>query len=213
MSDIRFDALGPGDYDRAKTVLNKARHPGFVGRELFYRCATNGAACVAVLDDVDVGVALIAKEKLQALSVIVSAQGRGVGQALMARLKPRWVSAIGEKVAWFAKIGYAPYGAAKVGRNGKHAVQLMERVSSGDEATGEASIRPIESKPPEDAEPSPSFLSLLEESPIDQVKAEIAILDDLLAKAILAEKFTDALKIMEQAGSKVHAVRKALRSS
>jgi len=123
----RFDLLGPDDYDRAKKVLNAAKHPGFVGRELFYRCATTGRACIAVVEEADLGVALIAKDKLQALSVSLKAQGRGVGSALMAHLKPRWVSAIEEKVGWFERLGYRRVGASKVGANGKHATQLMER--------------------------------------------------------------------------------------
>lgn len=83
MSEIQFVDLGPGDYDRAKSVLNKARHPGFVGRELFFRCATTGKATVAVIDGVDSAVMLVAKQRIEALSVVVAAQGRGVGQALV----------------------------------------------------------------------------------------------------------------------------------
>lgn len=201
MTEIRFDTLGPGDYDRAKTVLNKARHPGFVGRELFFRCATTGSATIAVLDDVDVGVALIAKEKLQALSVIVSAQGRGVGQALMARLQPRWVQAIGEKVAWFSKIGYVPYGAAKVGQNGKHAVQLMERIAGADEQqiVEIKAVPEVTGTPAEEPEESISFRELLDCPPEERAEAELDILDGLMQKAILAEKFDSCLKIMEAA--------------
>ena len=89
MSEIEFVNLGADDYDRAKKVLNKAKHPGFVGRELFYRCATTGVCCVAVLGGVDCGVAMVAKEKLQALSIVASVQGKGVGTALMRRLFER----------------------------------------------------------------------------------------------------------------------------
>lgn len=210
MSEIRFDMLGPDDYDRAKTVLNRARHPGFVGRELFYRCATSGQVCVAVLDEQDVGVALVVKEKLQALSVVVSAQGRGVGQAIMARLKPRWVQAIGEKVGWFQKVGYAPFGAAKVGQNGKHAVQLMERVATnGNEASAPViAAATVASKPEDEEEPTPTFLSLLDETPVDQAKAELAIIDDLMAKAVRAEKFGDCLKLMNAARGRLREARR-----
>lgn len=213
MTEIRFDTLEPGDYDRAKSVLNKAKHPGFVGRELFFRCATTGTACIAVLDDVDVGVALIAKEKLQALSVIVSAQGRGVGQALMAKLRPRWVQAIGEKVAWFSKIGYAPYGAAKVGQNGKHAVQLMERITGADEQQSiEIKATPtVAGTPVDEPEPSASFRELLECPPDERAEAELDILDQLMQKAITAEKFDSCLKIMEAANKllRQHGIREA----
>lgn len=209
MTEIRFDTLGPGDYDRAKTVLNKAKHPGFVGRELFFRCATTGTVCIAVLDDIDVGVALIAKEKLQALSVIVSAQGRGVGQALMTRLQPKWVQAIGEKVAWFAKIGYAPYGAAKVGQNGKHAVQLMERTATANDEQQSIEIKAlpeVTGTPADEPEESISFRELLECPPEERAEAELDILDGLMQKAILAEKFDSCLKIMETANKLLHGL-------
>lgn len=136
---IEFVNLGPDDYDRAKSILNKARHPGFVGRELFYRCATAGVCCVAVVDGLDCGVALVAKEKLQALSIVAVGQGKGVGSALMRRLRPRWVSAIQERVSFFERLGYKPFGPPKVGQNGKHATQLMER---GEEPSAEEHSRP-----------------------------------------------------------------------
>jgi hypothetical protein len=100
---IEFVTLRPDEYDRAKKVLNAAKHPGFVGRELFYRCATTGQAVIAVLDTKDVGVALIAKGKLQALSVDVRCQGHGVGAQLVNHLQPQWVQAIAEKISWFEK--------------------------------------------------------------------------------------------------------------
>lgn len=132
MSEIRFVPLGAGEYDRAKTVLNKAKHPGFVGRELFYRCATAGQAVVAVLVDGetqgDVGVALVAKGKLQALSVVTLAQGLGVGSRLVDHCRPPWVNALMDRVPWFEKRGYKTAGAPKVGQGGKMASQLMERI-------------------------------------------------------------------------------------
>lgn len=198
MTSINFEALGPNDYDRAKSVLNKAKHPGFVGRELFFRCATGGTATLAVIDDIDAGIALIVKDKLQALSVITSMQGRGVGQALMARMQPQWVQAISEKVAWFEKIGYVPFGPAKVGQNGKHAVQLMQRAS---DANSEIEIKPAQASEiaPENVDPIPTFRDMLFVVADERADAELAILDGLLAKAVSAEKFEAALKIMGEA--------------
>jgi GNAT superfamily N-acetyltransferase len=125
---LNFETLSPDVYDRAKSVLNKAKHPGFVGRELFFRCATRGKAVVAVLDGIDVGVALISEaDKLQALSVIVKAQGKGIGAALVRHLSPKYVSALGEKTDWFARLGYQAKGSPRVGKDLQHTVQLMER--------------------------------------------------------------------------------------
>lgn len=202
MTDIRFDNLGPDDYDRAKTVLNRAKHPGFVGRELFYRCATTGVVCVAVIDGVDSGVAMIAKQKLQALSVITSAQGRGVGPALMARLKPQWVLAIGDRIGFFEKLGYKPFGAAKAGQNGKHATQLMQR---GDEAISSAEITEARvtsasaSAAAADSTANISLRPLLDASVTERAEAELDILEQLLGKCIVSERFESALKVFEAA--------------
>lgn len=202
MSDIRFESLGPADYERAKTVLNRAKHPGFVGRELYFRCATTGTCTIAVLDEQDVGVALVAKDKLQAMSVIVAAQSRGVGGALIARVQPRWVNAIGERVPWFEKRGYKCVGAPRVSQNGKHAQQLMERTDAvlpTSEIVAASASRESSTKQEESDEPTPTFLELLTEEPEERAKAELQILDGLMQKAILAERFDSCLKIMEAA--------------
>lgn len=205
MTEIRFDNLGPADYDRCKVILNKARHPGFVGRELFFRCATTGVCCVAVVDDADLGVALVAKDKLQALSVVREAQGRGVGGALMTRLQPRWVNAIGEKIAWFEKLGYKCVGAPKVGQNGKHSTQLLERDSTAASAVAEhgvvhAPTAPIPAREREAEEPAPARLSqLIGASNVDRWQAQIELLDELLAKATIDGKYDSVIKITERA--------------
>jgi len=150
MGELTFVDLGPGEYDRAKAIFNRAKHPGFIGRELFFRAATSGKAVVAVDDDGDVGVALIAKDKLLALSVVVTAQGRGVGPALMRRLQPKWVSAIDSRVGFFERLGYAPMGPPKVGQNGKHATQLMvlgDAGVPGASATPATTAERVETKP------------------------------------------------------------------
>ena len=192
MADLEFVNLGAGDYERAKTILNKARHPGFVGRELFYRCATTGVVCVATLDGIDLGVAMIAKEKLQALSIIAAGQGKGVGTALMRRLQPRWVSSIADRVSFFERCGYKPFGAPKVGQNGKHATQLIER--------GEVPSAPRPS--PKDEPPEPPFTLLVDlaaESQEGRIVAKLQLLDDLLKSAIANDKAADVLKILESA--------------
>lgn len=135
MGELTFLRLGVDDYDRAKRVLNAARHPGFVGRELYHRCATTGICCLAVRDGIDLGVALVTKDKLQALSVARVGQGGGVGSALMAEVKPRWVSSILERVAFFERLGYTKIGGPRVGANGKHATQLLERTGQPVELT------------------------------------------------------------------------------
>lgn len=105
---------------------------------------------------------------------------------------------------WFEKRGYKCVGAPKVSQNGKHATQLMERDESaaseavaGEPVTAEATRAPP--VPEEDEIESPTFLELLDEPAAERAKAELLILDGLMAKATRAEKFGDALKILDAA--------------
>lgn len=199
MSDIEFVNLGADDYDRAKKVLNKAKHPGFVGRELFYRCATSGVCCIAILEGVDCGVAMIAKEKLQALSIISSVQGKGVGSALMRRLQPKWVNAIAERVSFFEHLGYKSFGAPKVGQNGKHATQLMERGEIPAASDGAPSnVVPIRREEPETS-PATFLADLADETPETRLLAQLQLLDSMLEKAVMAENHTAVLQLTERA--------------
>lgn len=151
---LEFDHLGPGDYDRAKRVLNRAKHPGFVGRE-YYRCATRGMAVVARDGIDDLGVALVEKGKLGALSVVHAAQGNGVGTALIARTVPKWVNAIMDRVPWFERLGYKCVGSPKVGQSGKMATQLMELAGEVTAGTGQSSDRSVAAAPSVVAPPPP----------------------------------------------------------
>lgn len=165
---ISFVALGPGDYDRAKKILNRARHPAFVGRELFFRCATAGQALVATDDGADAGVLLVAKGKAQALSVVPEARGRGVASALIAKAAPKFANVNIDKAPMFHRLGYVAVGAPHVGQSGKHAVQLMELV-------GEA---PIESKAAELPAGQSTLAPRLVQEPMDAPDmSELALLE------------------------------------
>jgi len=124
--------LGPDEYDRGKKgVLDKAKHPGFIGREFMFRCATKGAVIVAVIDGRDVGIVCVDhKGVLQTLSVIPSARKLGVGSALVQHVRAiaKFAKPIGDATAFFERNGYRPVGAAAVGQHGKHITQLMQRV-------------------------------------------------------------------------------------
>ncbi len=195
--EIDIVHLGPGDYDRAKRVLNRARHPGFIGRELFYRAATIGRACVATLAGDDVGVALIVKDKLLALSVIATAQGHGVGARMMDALRPQWVQSIADRVSWFERRGYECVGAPKIGINGKHAVQLMQR--RADAPSEASSIRTaIDVPAPNDGidEIEPSFRYLDREDMDDGLLIK---LDKLYAGAVASGYIRGALDVLSKA--------------
>ena len=131
---LRFDRLTIADklyYERVKKVLDKSKHPGFLGREVVFRCAERGVVIVAALDDQDVGVVLVDhKHTLGTLSVIPGARKHGVGGALVREARPfaRFVKAIADRVGYFERLGYRPCGAPTIGAAGKMLTQLMERV-------------------------------------------------------------------------------------
>jgi hypothetical protein len=127
---LRFEQLSADQYERGKKIFDKAKHPGFVGREYMFRCATRGRAIVAILGDQDVGIVLVDhKQTLGALSVVVSARGARVGSALVTEVRPyaKFVKAISEKTAFFERLGYRAVVAAQVGQAGKQTTQLLER--------------------------------------------------------------------------------------
>lgn len=182
---IEFDTLGPGDYDRAKKILNRAKHPGFVGRELFYRCATNGIACVARVGPDDLGVALITKNKLQALSVVTAGQGKGIGTALIARTTPKWVNAIVSRVSWFERLGYRCVGAPRAPqKGGGNATQLLELVGETIVGAREPGALSVSLPPPEpeaSEEPPKPFRFPWQDIPVPAAEAAAPI-DELKAR-------------------------------
>ena len=144
---------------------------------------------------------MIAKEKLQALSIISAVQGKGVGTALMRRLQPRWVNAIAERISFFERLGYKPFGAPKVGQNGKHATQLMERgelPAENDNAPKPERVERSERSEPE-APPYTLMTDLAEESVEARALAQLQVIDDMLQKAIVNDKPDAVIKLMSEA--------------
>ena len=158
VGDLAFARLGPHDYERGKRVLDKAKHPGFVGREFFFRCATKGVAILATRAEVDVGIVLVDhKHVLQTLSVVTFARKYGVGSALVAeaRERARWVKAIEGAVQFFERNGYERVGALDVGQPGKKLTQMMRRREDWAPSGGVARVR--EAEPPRETSEVPSL--------------------------------------------------------
>lgn len=115
------------DYNPAKKLLNQGRHPAFIGRSTFDRCARDGGALFVVLDDIDVAVALINAKNSTLLALNIHPQHRshGLGRALMSYLRPNFARVIDDKVDWFASVGYLAIGEMKQGR--RRGTQIMVR--------------------------------------------------------------------------------------
>ena len=132
MPDLRTPAfsavkiLSPDDYAIFKTALNAGRHPGFVGRENFCRCAENGGALIFFGADEQVAVALMnpKKNSLIALNVQPRFRGKGFGKMCLEYLKPNWVRAIESSIPFFESMGFWRVGALKVGQTLKTAIMV-----------------------------------------------------------------------------------------
>lgn len=106
------------DYALVKRILNKARHPAFIGRESFGRWASNGGALVWFLDGEPVAASLVNTKTsvLMALSVVLEFQGQGIGQRIIEYIKPNWARVLESKTKWFERLGYVCVGTLKQGQ-------------------------------------------------------------------------------------------------
>lgn len=104
------------DYSRAKRLLNRARHPAFVGREQFSKSATNGGALIWLLDGEDVAVSLVDTRRSVLIALSVARPGEGIGSRIVEYVRPNWARVVGEKVTWFEARGYARVGQPTKGR-------------------------------------------------------------------------------------------------
>ena len=115
------------EYRRAKTLLNTARHPTFVGRGQMHRWADEGGLLFAQYHGEDVAVCVMntRNSTFVVFSVIPEHQSHGLGGALLRYLRPNFARVIDYRVAWFERNGYVSLGEPKQGR--KYATQIMVR--------------------------------------------------------------------------------------
>jgi len=109
----------PAEYRRAKVLLNRGRHPTFIGRDMVANCATNGGLLFFVIDGVDAAVALVrpSGSVLLVLNVSPSYRGGGLGDAILNYIKPNFVRSIRGATRWFTQRGYTVVGEPKQGRS------------------------------------------------------------------------------------------------
>jgi len=105
-------------YRRVKRMLDKGKHPAFIGRDMFSRCAVNGGVILARLDERDVAVAIVNPRLniLLALNVLPEFRNRSIGKMFVSFLKCNWARVIESSVPWFEGQGYVKVGSPKKGR-------------------------------------------------------------------------------------------------
>jgi len=106
------------EYSRLKTLLNRGRHPTFVGRDMVERNARNGGALVFRFGGEDVGVAVLNARLnvLLVMNVAPAHRSHGLGAAMLHYCRPTWVRAVESAAGYFRERGYVDIGAPKQGR-------------------------------------------------------------------------------------------------
>lgn len=127
-SGIEFEVIvgRESDYRRAKRIFDKAKHPTFIGPGMVAQLARNGGLLFFVVDSIDSAVALVNTRQcsLQALSVIPSMRGNGLGGAVVRFLKTNFARVTETAVPWFERQGYQSIGKLKSGRSLKTQVMV-----------------------------------------------------------------------------------------
>jgi GNAT superfamily N-acetyltransferase len=115
------------EYQRAKRLLDKGRHPTFIGRHTLERAADQGGLIFATHDGFDIAVAIIGVRNgtLQVLNVLPAYRGKGVGSWFLNYLMPNFARVLESAVPWFEAQGYVCLGQPKQGRKLK--TQIMVR--------------------------------------------------------------------------------------
>jgi GNAT superfamily N-acetyltransferase len=115
------------DYKRAKALLNRGRHPTFIGPELVERQAKQGGLLFAQVDGKDAAVAVINIHlgSLSVLCVLPEHRNCGLGTAFLRYLSPNFARVTESAVPWFERNGYEKLGEMKQGRTLK--TQIMVR--------------------------------------------------------------------------------------
>lgn len=105
------------EYRRIKAVLNRAKHPTFIGRDLVRRCGRNGGVTLYQYDGRDVAVTVVNPRRhvLLVLSVDRDHQGHGLGAALLEYIRPLWIRSVESATPYFVARGYTPVGEPKHG--------------------------------------------------------------------------------------------------
>jgi GNAT superfamily N-acetyltransferase len=107
-----------GDYKMFKQILDRGRHPAFIGLDTMQKNAENGGALFYSHGGAPVAVSLINPHLgiLLALNVIPAHRSHGLGRAIMKFLMPNFARVIESKVPWFESQGYRKIGSLKKGQ-------------------------------------------------------------------------------------------------
>lgn len=101
-----------------KSLLNKGRHPAFIGPDMIKNSARNGGMCFAIYNDQIIAVALVNPRysQLNVLNIMPEHRGHGIGKAFVNYLACNFARVLESKVPFFEACGYVKIGELKHGR-------------------------------------------------------------------------------------------------
>lgn len=117
-----------GEYQRCKMLLNRGKHPTFIGRGLVQSAAWRGGL-LFFQDDSGKDIAVVIfnpkSSVLLVLSVLPQWRSSGIGTAIVDYIKCNFVRAIESSVPFFTRCGYQAVGKMKKGYRWR--TQIMVR--------------------------------------------------------------------------------------
>lgn len=119
-----------GEYRRTKSVLNRGRHPTFVGRDTVERQAKNGGLLFVTVSGDDLAVAVVNAKTgvLLVFNVVPEHRSHGLGRAVINHIIPNFVRAVEHAVPWFERLGYQAVGDWIEGRSLRTRVLVREQL-------------------------------------------------------------------------------------
>ena len=115
------------EYKRAKTILNRGRHPAFIGKSLVCRNARNGGLIFFQVNGNDAAVAVVNARKsvLLVMNVMPGFRGFGLGRSIVEYIRPNFARVVESAVPFFVKCGYQAIGEMKLGRTLKTQIMVQ----------------------------------------------------------------------------------------
>lgn len=123
--------LNETQYSELKTVADVCRHPSFLGRKQFSRCAINGGAFLFLWHETVVAFALVdaKKNNLLAFGVVPKYRGQRIGETCIKYLNCNFARVLESAVPFFEKCGYQKLGELKKGKRLYTAVMVKKNLS------------------------------------------------------------------------------------
>ena len=127
--EFQVQAAKSTEYSRVKTLLNRGKHPAFIGRQTVMTATRNGGAFVFSFGGEDVATAIVnpALNCLTVLNVAPSHRSHGLGEAILCYLQCNFARVLESAVPFFERNGYVSRGKLKLGNRLK--TQVMVKLS------------------------------------------------------------------------------------